>query len=399
MNKNITVLVVDDVEANRVSLQYLINEYLDNVDLILTSNGEDALKISYQQNIDIIILDIQMPGLDGFGTAKYLKSNPKTKNIPIIFLTAAFKEEEFKQKGFEIGAIDYLTKPIENHQFINKLKLYIEIIIKTKQLEAVNENLYIALEKEIKLKNKIESQQLELIEQSKMASLGEMISNIAHQWRQPLSIISTCASGIKVQKESNILDDESLFSNIDKIVETTCSLSNTIDTFRNFTQKDEISNFSLSNVIDKCIESQKYIFDLNNIEIVTNYENSITIINFQNSLIQSLINLIHNSRDILQDRDDKKRYIFINTKEEEDTVLITFKDNGGGIKTEFLNKIFEPYFTTKHQSLGIGIGLNITYKLINDTMLGKIKVKNSKFTYNNEMLEGAEFTIYLPKEI
>jgi len=166
--KNITVLVVDDVEANRISLQYLIDEYLDNVELLLAASGEDALKITYKSDVDIIILDIQMPGLDGFDTAKYLKSNPKTQNIPVIFLTAAFKEEEFQQKGFEIGAIDYLTKPIDNHQFINKLKLYIEVIIKNKQLEAVNDNLYNALQKEIELKEKIQKQQLELVEQSKM---------------------------------------------------------------------------------------------------------------------------------------------------------------------------------------------------------------------------------------
>ena len=95
----IKVLVVDDVEANRVSLQYLIYECMEDVDLILSSSGEEALKISYTNKIDIIILDIQMPGLDGFETAKYLKTNPKTRNIPIIFLTAAYKEEEFKLKG------------------------------------------------------------------------------------------------------------------------------------------------------------------------------------------------------------------------------------------------------------------------------------------------------------
>lgn len=147
--KDIKVLVVDDIEANRVSVQYLIHEYLEDVELFLASSGEEALKITYKSDIDIIILDIQMPGLDGFDTAKFLKSNPKTKNIPIIFLTAAFKEEEFKQKGFEIGAIDYLTKPIENLQFVNKLKLYIEVIIKTKQLEAVNEDLYKVLQKRL----------------------------------------------------------------------------------------------------------------------------------------------------------------------------------------------------------------------------------------------------------
>ena len=111
--KKLTVLAVDDVLANRISLQYLIEEYFDDIDVVLAESGEEALKITYTLDIDLIILDIQMPGMDGFETAQYLKSNPKTTNIPVIFLTAAFKKEEFQQKGFEIGAIDYLTKPIE----------------------------------------------------------------------------------------------------------------------------------------------------------------------------------------------------------------------------------------------------------------------------------------------
>ena len=241
----ITILAVDDIEANRISLQYLINEYMNNVNLILADSGEEALKITYKKSIDIIILDIQMPGMDGFETAKYLKGNPKTQNIPIIFLTAAFKESEFQHKGFEIGAIDYLTKPIENHQFINKLTLYKEIIIKTKELEAVNDNLYKSLQKEIAFKEKIQKQQLELVEQSKMAALGEMIGNIAHQWRQPLSVISTCATGINIQKEMELLTDENLQSNIDSIITTTHDLSKTIDTFRDFTHTESIITFNL----------------------------------------------------------------------------------------------------------------------------------------------------------
>jgi diguanylate cyclase (GGDEF)-like protein len=128
--RNAKILLVDDIEANIISLEYLLNDYFDNIDIISTSNGEEALKISFSQTIDFVILDIQMPNMDGFEVAKFLKLNPKTKNIPIIFLTAAFKEEEFQEKGFSLGAIDYLTKPINNHQFINKLKLYVEIFNK-----------------------------------------------------------------------------------------------------------------------------------------------------------------------------------------------------------------------------------------------------------------------------
>lgn len=396
--KDIKILVVDDVEANRVSLQYLIHEYLDEVELFLAASGEEALKITYTNEIDIIILDIQMPGLDGFDTAKFLKSNPKTQNIPIIFLTAAFKEEEFKQKGFEIGAIDYLTKPIENLQFINKLKLYIQVIIINKQLIQVNNNLYEALSKEIELKEKIQKQQLELVEQSKMAALGEMIGNIAHQWRQPLSVISTCASGMQINMELGLSTLDDNLTNTNMIIKTTQELSNTIETFRDFTHNDKLTEFDLSELITTGIETQASIIEQNHINVVTDFEENVKVLNFPNSLLQAMINIFINAKEALESKDDDK-YIFISSKIVEDQVVINIKDNAGGIKTENLNKIFEPYFTTKHQSHGVGLGLNVVYKIIKDSMYGKIKVRNNRFNYEDKEFEGAEFIVTIPLKI
>ena len=138
MDNNIKILIVDDFEANLISLEYLLNDYFKDIVVLKANSGEEALKISLEQNIDFIILDIQMPGMDGFEVAKFLKLNKKTKDIPIIFLTAAFKEDEFQKRGFEVGAVDYLTKPINNHQLTNKLRLYIEVFRKNRELERVN---------------------------------------------------------------------------------------------------------------------------------------------------------------------------------------------------------------------------------------------------------------------
>lgn len=396
--KDIKVLVVDDVEANRISLQYLIHEYLHDVELVLAQSGEEALKLTYTNDIDIIILDIQMPGMDGFDTAKFLKTNPKTQDIPIIFLTAAFKAEEFKQKGFEMGAVDYLTKPIENLQFINKLKLYIEVIIKNKQLKQVNDNLYSALEKEIELNEKIQKQQLELVDQSKMAALGEMIGNIAHQWRQPLSVISTCASGMQLNIELGLASNEDNLSNTKMIIKTTQELSNTIETFRDFTSSDKLSEFDLTELVEKCIQTEAFIIEENNINIIRNLEDDIKIVNLPNSLLQAMVNIFINAKEAL-DKIDYKKYIFISTEIEREHVIIKIKDNAGGIKTEHLSKVFEPYFTTKHQSHGVGLGLNIVYKIIKDSMYGKIRVRNTKYSYEEREYEGAEFTITIPLKI
>ncbi len=153
----IRILIVDDVEANLISLEYLLYDYFEGIEVIKADGGEEALRIALKERIDFIILDIQMPGMDGFEVAKFLKLNKKTQEIPIIFLTAAFKEEEFQKRGFEVGAVDYLTKPINNHQLINKLRLYIEVFRKNRELTEVNATLSTLLEEKRKQKEVLQS--------------------------------------------------------------------------------------------------------------------------------------------------------------------------------------------------------------------------------------------------
>ncbi len=132
----IDVLMVDDEEKNLYVLESLIKEINVNCEIntLKAEGGEKALTIAIEGNVDLIILDIHMPGMNGFEVAKYLKSNKKTKDIPIIFLTASFTAEEFMKYGYQLGATDYFTKPIEKYQFLNRIKLYIEIFIKNKEL-------------------------------------------------------------------------------------------------------------------------------------------------------------------------------------------------------------------------------------------------------------------------
>jgi len=163
--KKAKILIVDDIDANLISLEYLLHDYFEDIDTLCVLSGEEALKVAFSDEIDLIILDIQMPQMDGFETAKYLKTNAKTKEIPIIFLTAAFKEEEFQKKGFEIGAVDYLTKPINNHLLLNKLRLYIEIFTKNSKLKDLNSELthIIQNEKQLHRENKKQKKLLQTI--------------------------------------------------------------------------------------------------------------------------------------------------------------------------------------------------------------------------------------------
>ncbi len=133
------LLIVDDNEHNLFALKTLIKKHMD-VAVLEATSGQTALDIGFTQpDIDLIILDVQMPEMDGFQTASMLKIRRKTRDIPIIFLTAAFKTREFQQKGYDVGAVDYLLKPIDDNQLINKISTYFRLIEKERQLNQVLE--------------------------------------------------------------------------------------------------------------------------------------------------------------------------------------------------------------------------------------------------------------------
>lgn len=395
---NIKILVVDDVEANRLSLKYLLEEYFENLSIILANNGEEALRIAFKDSIDLIILDVQMPGIDGFDTAKYLRSHTKTKNIPIIFLTAIFKDDEFQQKGFEIGAVDYLTKPIQNNQFINKINLYIQLILKNKELEEKNIYLQDILERERELQIQMRNQQQIILEQKKMVALGEMIGNIAHQWRQPLAVISAAAGGLRLYKEHDLLTDQLFESSLETISNTTQYLSKTIDDFRDFIKGDDKKVvFDLSKNIEKCLEIEKAILNKYKIVVAKDFHDGIQLFNFENGLLQCLINIINNAKDAMSNLDIDDRFISIATKKiDNENVKIIIVDSGGGIDETIISKIFEPYFTTKHQSQGTGLGLHMTYNIITEAMGGTINAKNCIVSFGEKTYNGAMFEIVLP---
>ena len=134
-------------------------------------------------------------------------------------------------------------------------------------------------------------------------------------------------------------------------------------------------------------------------ELIKNIDATIEIISYQNPIIQSLMNIINNAKDVLVENNIDKKYIFLNVKKETNSVLISVKDNGGGIREDILEHIFEPYFTTKHKTQGTGLGLHMTYILISKELQGEIVVKNRTYEYEQNIYNGAEFIIKLPFEL
>ena len=237
--------------------------------------------------------------------------------------------------------------------------------------------------------------------QSKLASMGEMIGNIAHQWRQPLSLISTIASGIKVQVEFGQFNEKDIIPDMDNIIKQTTYLSNTIDDFRNFIKNsNEKSEVQISNVINKTLSILNPSMVTHNINVILNLEDDIKIIGYENQLIQALINIINNSKDAIKEKlkENEERLIFIKTKSTNNSFILEIKDNAGGIIESVIDKIFEPYFTTKHKSIGTGIGLSIAHQIITEHHNAHIIASNKTYEYENKTYTGACFTITFDKQ-
>ncbi len=247
----------------------------------------------------------------------------------------------------------------------------------------------------LKEQNKTKEKDRILFQQSKMASLADMLENIAHQWRQPLSAISTNASGMEAEFEFGVLKDENLKKGLQNIISSSEELSRTIDDFRNFFRPEkQKSFFFISSAINKTLQIIEPNFKSKSINIVKKIQDT-QIQNYENELIQVLINILNNAKDALE-KVETPKYIFIDIYNENDQLVIDIKDNANGIEENIISKVFEPYFTTKHKSQGTGIGLFMSEELVVKHMKGRICAKNVSYDYDGMQYHGALFTIKLP---
>ena len=237
-----------------------------------------------------------------------------------------------------------------------------------------------------------------ILVQSRYAAMGEMIGNIAHQWRQPLSSISTISSGAKLRKMANIIDDAELIEAFDKITKQTKYLSETIDNFRDFFKKSETKTiFNITNVIKQALTLTQAINEKNYIEIIVDEKvDSLKCEGNEGELLQVFMNLLNNSKDALLENKIEQRIVCINIEKEEESILVNYCDNANGIDPDIINKVFEPYFTTKHKAQGTGIGLFMSKEIIEKHFNGSIIALNKEFSVNNQKHFGASFVIKIP---
>ncbi len=261
-----------------------------------------------------------------------------------------------------------------------------KLVLNRIKLEELNLNLDKKVKEEVEKRKK---QEILLIQQSRFAAMGEMLRNIAHQWRQPLSIVTTAATGIKIEKELNLSTETSEIQKLDLIIKTSKFLSRTIEDFSNFFRPNkEATTFNLEQRVEESLSLVSASLNFYYIKVEKEFHDINNVFGFANEYSQAILNILNNAKDVLVEREIKDPFIKIRTYEDEKYGYLEIEDNAGGIKEEVLEKIFDPYFTTKHQSQGTGIGLYMSKMIIEQNMNGKLQVKNSK--------NGALFIVAIP---
>jgi len=229
-----------------------------------------------------------------------------------------------------------------------------------------------------------------MTKQMRMAQMGEMISMIAHQWRQPLSTISAIVASMQMGLSLDDDEDNPIYEDLEHVNEHIQFLSNTIDDFRHFFSPNKLKNqVRLCDLLDNALGIIKQSLIQTNVDVVNDYKHLTRPMKlYSNELVQVFLNLVKNSMDVLSEKELDRAYICIRGSEYDNKSVIVFEDNGGGISPKIMQKIFEPYFTTKNEKNGTGLGLYMSKMIIEEHCDGHLIVENTDV--------GARFTIALP---
>jgi signal transduction histidine kinase len=424
LKKESLILVVDDTPINLSILSDSLKKA--GFQVSVETDGESAIEQVAYNPPDLILLDVIMPGMDGFETCLKLKSNPETKDIPIIFMTA-LAESTDKVKGLSIGAVDYIIKPFQQEEVIARVQTHLKLRKLSLTLESQNQKLREEIKKKIEtekqLNNTLEQLkkiQQQIIAQEKLASLGSLTAGIAHELRNPLNFINNFAE-VSLNFSHRILTEIDSISNLIpssklKIIKTLidylqqssesiyqqgkqadCIIRSMLLHARGDTGKFERVDINqlIEENLQLCIKTFKTSLPPINLQIDSNYDPTIgkVMLNPQ-SFSRGIINILNNAVDELYSHHKKLGEYFIPklsiaTSKLIDTIEITVKDNGSGIPPTILNRVFEPFFTTKLPGEGTGLGLSIAYDIIVNEHQGNI-------TIDSHIGEYTKFIINLP---
>ncbi|MBW1740917.1 MAG: response regulator [Deltaproteobacteria bacterium] len=407
-----TILIIDDDENNLHAYTRILRRRGRKI--ITAKSGKEGLRQLLKHDICLIILDVKMPGMSGFETAELIKSQEKGANIPIIFVTAVYKSDHFIKLGFDIGAVDYVTKPVDSYILRSRVEVFLRLYHQQQELEKRNRSLresekalrkaYDELEVRVAertadLAAANEKLRLEISEhkrakvalriQDKMAALGRVAAGIAHEIRNPLSGINMYLDTLE-----KIYDSQDSLDQVKEIIGELKSASNRIeavikrvmDFSRPTAPKLELKD--INKAVEDAINLSSVTLRKSGIELEKALALDLPQCYADHHLIEQVIlNLITNAAEALKNMNGPKK-IEITTSKGDNCILITVSDSGPGVPLELRDKIFDPFFTTKNE--GSGIGLSLSHRIITDHD-GTMRVFTSQWG-------GAEFRIELPIE-
>lgn len=372
-----SVMIVDDNPINLRVLAGMLNE--NGYQVRPATSGGLALRSLQSSLPDLILLDIRMPELDGYEVCRQLKAEERTREIPVIFISA-LDEPVDKVKAFAVGGVDYVTKPFQVEEVLARIQTHLTICELQHHLRQQNAQ----LQKEIAMR---QEQERMLIQQSKLAAMGEMIGNIAHQWRQPLTALGVLIQDAEDAYTFGELDGPYLKKMVEDSMRLIQRMSTTINDFRNFFMPGkQKEHFLVSRAVEDALSIIHASLRNHDITITTEIVQDSEIYAYRNEYAQVLLNILSNAKDALLTRQppDKRITILIEQTPAGQS-RVSVSDNGGGIDGDIFDKIFDPYFTTKFKADGIGIGLYMAKTIIERNMHGNIHAEN--------IPDGAKFVI------
>ncbi|MEO5970903.1 MAG: response regulator [Bdellovibrionia bacterium] len=374
------ILIVDDEPRN----QRIISETLEDlVDLKTASTGEEALELIETFNPDLILLDIMMPGIDGLEVCKRIRAHPELSLTKVIFVSGKAMLEQ-KLKGYEIGADDYLTKPFMPEELLAKTKVFLRLTRVEKELKELNRSLDQTVKERTEQLLKTEAK---LINAAKLAALGEMASGVAHEINTPLSVIGLTAEQIQELIEDGFVNLPDIAKMNAKISETVQRISSIVSGLRSFSRdgsNDCVEIAPVKHIVEDTLVFCREKLKNSGIEMNVNpIPDNFNIRCQPVQISQVLLNLINNSCDAILHLKD--RWIEIATEKKDGSIQISITDSGSGIPGPILDKLFQPFFTTKEVGKGTGLGLSISKGIV-ESHRGQMTIdstcKNTRFILN-----------------
>jgi signal transduction histidine kinase len=434
-NSGETILVIDDTPTNLEVLYSGLSSA--GYEILVEMDGESGLEQAQNNQPDLILLDVMMPGIDGFETCHRLKANPLTCDIPVIFMTA-LSESESKVQGLNAGAVDYITKPFQHEEVLARVKIHLQIRSMTRTLSEQNhllKSFSATLETKIAERTtELQQAHVQLIQQERLSSLGQLVAGVAHEINNPVNFIyGNChpakqytqdllelvklyqeeypESTSRIQEKIDEVDLEFLANDLPKVVASmqmgADRIREIVSSLRNFSRLDEaeFKEVNLHEGIDNTLmilhHRCKATSEQSNIEVIKEYGAIPKVSCFPGQLNQVFMNVIGNAIDALQEHNEKRSEeeisnnpskIWITTQSiGDDRVSVQIADNGTGIPDAVKHKLFDPFFTTKPVGKGTGLGLSISYQIVVEKHKGTIECDST-------LGQGTRFTIVIPVE-